>query len=68
MLNRPQSVVVILTIHVDKQQKMKQGTTFLASGRLILYGQGILDFEENESQHAERLEDGQIHVVSKVGA
>ena len=39
MLNRPRSVVVILTIRVDKQQKMKQGPS-LAIGRLILYRQG----------------------------
>ena len=38
MLNRSHSVVVILTIHVDKQWKMKQGP-FLAIGRLILYQQ-----------------------------
>ena len=40
MLNRPHSVVVILTIHVDKQWKMKQGPS-LAIGRLILYRQGF---------------------------
>ena len=40
MLNRSHSVVVILIIHVDKQQKMKQGT-FLAIARLILYREGF---------------------------
>ena len=35
-LNRSHSLVAILTIHVDKQQKMKQ-VPFAAIGRLILY-------------------------------
>ena len=39
LLNRSLSVVVILTIH-EEQQKTKQGT-FLAIGRLILYGEGF---------------------------
>ena len=41
LLNRSKSVVGILTIHADKQQKMKQGT-FLAIGPLILYREGFL--------------------------
>ena len=40
MLNRSHSVVVILTIHVDKQQKMKQGPS-LAIGRLFFYREGF---------------------------
>ena len=38
--NRSHSVVVILTIHVDKQQKMKQGPS-LAIGRLFFYREGF---------------------------
>ena len=37
LLNRSHSIVVILTIHVDKQQKMKQ-VTFLAIGRFTEKG------------------------------
>ena len=40
LLHRSNSVVVILTIHVDKQQVMKQ-VTFLAIGRLTLYREGF---------------------------
>ena len=41
LLNRSHNVVVILTFHVDQQQKMKQAT-FLAVGRSILYRQEFL--------------------------
>ena len=40
LLNHSHSIVVILTIHADKQQKMKQGT-FLAIGRSILDREGF---------------------------
>ena len=40
MLNHSHSFVVILTIHANKQQKMKQGT-FLAIGRSILDREGF---------------------------
>ena len=40
LLHRSHSVVVILTIHADVQQKMKQ-VTFLAIGPLTLYRQGF---------------------------
>ena len=55
LLHCSHSVVVILTIPADGQQKMKQ-VTFLVIGRLTLYRQG---FEGNRSQHAEGLEHGQ---------
>ena len=57
LLNHSHSVVAILTIHVDKQQKMKQVTS-LAIGRLILYREGFWGEWVTESQHAERLEHG----------
>ena len=39
LLNHSPSVVVILTFHVNQQQKMKE-MSFLAVGRSILYREG----------------------------
>ena len=61
LLNHSHSVVVILTFHVDQQQKMK-GMSFLAVGRSILYREGFL---ERTSQSM--LSDWNMDKVHEVG-
>ena len=61
LLNRSHSVVVILTFHVDQQQKMKQAT-FLAVGRSILYREGFL----RRTGHS-MLRDWNMDKVNEVG-